>query len=240
MKKTMTAALLILLLSTNANAAIMGITNNFIIATSPDTKESIAAIPGVCEKYAVYINGDTDEIYNITGCGPATFSKVWPLSIGDVTGLTTALAGKFDAPAGTTSQYVRGDGSLATLPSAGSRTFNYPSRALNSCYQISSSKDADFHYKVDVSSGAVLSGTITGTVTATSYTNSGCTTGAQVVADGQASQGAALGLLSVSQIASVSIDGTEAANHWLKITTANTTGAPSFAIRSVQSEVIQP
>lgn len=172
----------------------------------------------------------------------------------------TAIAGKFDQPTGTTAQYLRGDGSPATFVtdaraafSAGSginissgvislnsRTFNYPSRALNSCFQISSTNNADFHYKVDVSSGAVLSGTVTGTVTATSYTNSGCTTGAQVVSDGTASQGAALGLLSVSQIAPVGIDGTLPGGLWMKITTANTAGTPSFAIRAVQAEVILP
>lgn len=39
-----------------------------------------------------------------------------------VSGLTAALAGKFNTPAGTTAQYVRGDGSLATLPSPGTGT----------------------------------------------------------------------------------------------------------------------
>lgn len=136
---------------------------------------------------------------------------------------------------------ARGRVTAASNGSAGgSRTFNYPSRALNSCFQISSTKDADFHYKVDVSSGGVLSSTVTGTVTATSYTNSGCTTGAQAIADGQASQGAALGLLSVSQVASVALDGTLPAGKWVKITTANTVGTPTFAIRAVQSEVILP
>lgn len=141
---------------------------------------------------------------------------------------------------GTTSQYVRGDGSLATLPSVSARTFNYPSRTLNSCFQISSTKDADFHYKVDVASGTLLSGTVTGTITATSYTNSGCTTDAQIVADGAPSQGAALGVLSVSQIVPVGIDGTLPAGKWIKLTTANTVGTPTFSIRTAQSEVIQP
>lgn len=36
--------------------------------------------------------------------------------IADVTGLQTALDNKYNQPAGTTSQYVRGDGSLATFP----------------------------------------------------------------------------------------------------------------------------
>lgn len=154
--------------------------------------------------------------------------------------LSSGLAGKYNTPAGTTSQYVRGDGSLATLPTVGSRSWASPSRALASCFQIDSAKDADFHYKVDVASGTLLSGTVTGTVTVTSYTNSGCTTGAQVEADGQASQGAALGILSVSQVASVSLDGTLKGGKWVQITTANTSGTPTFTIRAAQREVTQP
>lgn len=123
----------------------------------------------------------------------------------------------------------------------GSRTFNYPSRALNSCFQISSIKDADFHYKVDVTNGLSLVTGAQGTVTATSYTNSGCTTGAQAIADGTSSQTGTLVVgLALNQTASVSLDGTLPTGKWIKITTANTIGTPSFAIRAVQSEVIQP
>jgi hypothetical protein len=38
--------------------------------------------------------------------------------VAQVTGLQTALDGKLAVPTGTTAQYVRGDGSLATLPLA--------------------------------------------------------------------------------------------------------------------------
>lgn len=124
---------------------------------------------------------------------------------------------------------------------SGSRTFNYTSRALNSCYQISSTKDADFHYKVDVTGSLSLTAGTTGTVTATTYTNSGCTTGAQAVADGASAQSGTLIVgLGITQVASISLDGTVPAGKWLKITTANTVGTPTFAIRAVQSEVIQP
>lgn len=142
---------------------------------------------------------------------------------------------------GTTSQYVRGDGTLSTFPVADSRTFNYPSRTLNSCFQISSTKDADFHYKVDVTGSLNLTAGTTGTVTATSYTNSGCTIGAQAVADGVSAQSGTLIVgLGITQAMSVGIDGTLPTGKWIKLTTANTVGTPTFAIRAVQSEVIQP
>lgn len=148
---------------------------------------------------------------------------------------------KLDKQSGSSSQYIGGDNTLHTLPSAGTRTFNYPSRALNSCYQISSSKDADFHYKVDVTNGLSLTTGAQGTVTATSYTNSSCTTGAQAIADGTASQTGTLVVgLALNQISSVSLDGTLPSGKWVKITTANTVGTPSFAIRAVQSEILEP
>lgn len=46
--------------------------------------------------------------------------------ISDVTGLSSALSAKFDSPSGTTSQYVRGDGSLATFPTNLSAFTNGP------------------------------------------------------------------------------------------------------------------
>lgn len=123
----------------------------------------------------------------------------------------------------------------------GSRTFNYPSRALNSCFQISSTKDSDFHYKVDVTNALSLTTGAQGTVTATSYTNSGCTTGTQAIADGTSSQTGTLVVgLALNQTASISLDGTLPSGKWIKITTANTVGTPSFTIRAVQSEVIYP
>lgn len=76
--------------------------------------------------------------------------------------LTTGLAGKFNTPTGTTAQYVRGDGTLATLPASGSGTVT------------------------SIIAGTGLSGgtiTTTGTIslpnTGTSGTYSGVTTDAQ-------------------------------------------------------------
>lgn len=143
--------------------------------------------------------------------------------------------------------YIFGTGSITfdakgratSATSASARTFNYPSRTLNTCYQISSTQDADFHYKVDVTSSLSLTSGATGTVTMTSYTNSGCTTGAQVIADGQSGQSGSLVIgLNISQVQSVPLDGTAPANRWVKITTANTSGTPSFSIRSTQSEIL--
>lgn len=136
---------------------------------------------------------------------------------------------------------AKGRVTAASNGGAGSRTFNYPSRTLNSCFQISSTKDADFHYKVDVSTGLSLTTGAQGTVTATSYTNSGCTTGAQAISDGTASQTGTLVIgLGINQTVSLGLDGSLPSGKWLKLTTANTVGTPTFSIRAVQAETLQP
>lgn len=49
-------------------------------------------------------------------------SSLTGLTQSQISGLTTALGNKFNNPAGTTGQYIRGDGSLATFPSIPSGT----------------------------------------------------------------------------------------------------------------------
>lgn len=136
---------------------------------------------------------------------------------------------KLDKQSGTSGQYIGGDNALHTLPST-SATFNYPTRALNTCFQISSTKDARFGYGVDVNAPLALG---SGTATITSYTNSGCTTGAQVLRD------STVGGLGVGATTSIQLDGTLQANRWAKITTASTGLGVTLSIRAAQAEVIQ-
>ena len=63
-------------------------------------------------------------VKSVNGVLPNSTGNV-SLAISDIPGLVAALAGKFDIPSGTTLQYVRGDGSLATLP-----TYNIGSGVL--------------------------------------------------------------------------------------------------------------
>lgn len=95
---------------------------------------------------------------SLNGKASSTHSHV----ISDVTGLQAALDGKFATPTGTTAQYVRGNGTLATLPVAAAKVFNNGvSRSLNSNYTISSTRDASVSYSINASwtLNALLSGT---------------------------------------------------------------------------------
>lgn len=248
MKKLFIALTILLFSSISANAASCSSQWTWSVGACPDYSDNASDLLNIVPQNAndgtynyVRISQETVAAAGLTECvvgGDVDLPCLVAVSIQEMKGLNT---NKFTIPTGTTSQYVRGDGTLATLPGAGSRTFNYPSRALNSCFQISSTKDSDFHYKVDVSGSLNLTSGTTGTVTATSYTNSGCSTGSQVVADGASAQSGTLVVgLGITQAASVSIDGMLPGGKWIKLTTANTVGTPTFSIRATQSEVIQP
>jgi nitrogen fixation protein len=69
----------------------------------------------------VYVTQDVSPVYiNVSYSSGSSGAAVWGGITGTLsnqTDLQTALDGKFDDPTGTTSQYLRGDGSLATFPS---------------------------------------------------------------------------------------------------------------------------
>lgn len=125
---------------------------------------------------------------------------------------------------------AKGRVTAASNGSAGTRTFNYPSRSLTSCFQVSSSQDTDVNYSVDVTAALTLGG---GTGVLTSYTNSGCSTGAQTLINGAVS-GVALGGTSSILLHAIAKAGT-----WLKVT-ATATGGGTAAIDGVQAETLLP
>lgn len=239
MKSKYALALMSLFFAQPSYAAISQISPMWTVS-SPDDQDNFLGI--FCQTNDMVENLDNNNIYRQHSCSTTPHNDLFMTAFVR-TLLVQTSAADFSSTlyTGSSSQCVRGDGSIGACPSSGSRTFNYPSRALNSCYQISATKDADFHYNVDVATGLSLTSGAQGTVTATSYTNSSCTTGAQAVSDGTASQtGTLIVGLGINQAISIGINGTLPAGKWIKITTANTVGTPTFTMRTVQSEVVQP
>lgn len=158
-------------------------------------------------------------------------------SIGDVTGLTAALATKFNTPSGTAAQYVRGDGSLQAFPA------NLPfapvvvtaARALNTGFQVSTTSWVFANYSVDIATVVNLVGGQVGTVFLEYADNNTFTTNLVEVArfvNGQT--GTLVVGLTLNQTNTGTLTGYIPPNKWVRIRTANTTGTPTFNIRSGQ------
>lgn len=88
-----------------------------------------------------------------------------------ITGLVSALAAKFDIPTGNTSQYIRGDGTLANLPTPSPLSFNntashsfVSTAAAANGFQLSSTRNTSVFYSVNISTTATIGGSSDGYV----------------------------------------------------------------------------
>lgn len=168
-----------------------------------------------------------------------TTLDVGSINQSQVSGLTSALAGKYNTPTGTTSQYVRGDGSLGTTPTPVSRSFSYTTRSLNTCFQVSSSRDAQVSYSVDISTALSLTTGQQGTVYLRIYTNSACTTGTQEIVRFQNGQTGTLTIgLALTQNVTSNLVGVIPAGAWVQLVTENNVGTPTFTARPGQEVLL--
>jgi hypothetical protein len=92
----------------------------------------------------VYVTQDVSPVYiNVSYSGGGSGgAAVWGGITGTLsnqTDLQTALDGKFDDPTGTTSQYLRGDGSLATFPAIPSGTVTSVGLTMPSAFSVANS-----------------------------------------------------------------------------------------------------
>lgn len=115
------------------------------------------------------------------------------------------------------------------------RSFAHQTRDLNTCYQISSTRDALVSYAVEVTAVSTLSAGQLGTVFLETFTDSGCTTGTQEIMRGISGLSQGLGLtVTLTNSGTVTLHGVVAAGLYVKQRTENTTGTPSFAARPGQ------
>lgn len=154
-----------------------------------------------------------------------------PIGLTGAAGATGATGPAF-TPGGTTAQYVRGDGSLATTPV---RSFAYPTRALNTCFQASSTRDTQVIYNSEISSSLTVIGGQRGTLFLQTYTDSACTLGVQEIM--RSTNGNTSGLaVAVGSVATstLSVTGIVPAGLWIKLNTVNDTATPTFTARPGQ------
>jgi hypothetical protein len=222
--------------------------------------------------------------------------------------LSSGLATKFNTPTGTTSQYVRGDGSLGTTPvvptnvsaftndsgyitgvtasqinsaigytpydasnpsgyvnqagarasvsltttGSGAATYNsstgvlnipapvtrsytYPTRALNTAFQISATREAMVSYSVDITVAALLLAGTSGRVYLEYADNSTMTTNLITVGSTANSIG---GVLNVNNLATANLAGLIPAGKFVRLRTANVSGTPTFTFQSAQEVIL--
>jgi len=118
------------------------------------------------------------------------------------------------------------------------RSFATPTRTLNSCFQVSATRDALVSYAVDVTTTVTLGGTPEGAVFLRTYTNSACNTGQIGVISGSNGQPTTLTVSVGQQVkGSVNLYGVVPAGTWARLETSNVSGTPTFSIRAEQQEV---
>lgn len=129
-------------------------------------------------------------------------------------------------------QGVKGDtGPAATIPAA---VYSYPTPALNTAVQLSTTRDADVSYNVDVAITSLLVAT-TGTVYLEYADNAAMTTNLVTVASGLNSVG---GVLNITNTATVALVGRIPAGKYRRIRTQVVSGSPTFTARPGQEVLL--
>lgn len=159
-------------------------------------------------------------------------------------GWTTTFDGSYPS--------LTGRPSLATVATTGSyddlvdkpsppagRVFSYPSRPLNTCFQVSASRDAAVSYAVDVQTSLSLAAGQQGTVYLELFAASGCAGGAQEVNRFTNGQTGALTIgLSLVQNVTGTLAGVVPAGGFVRLRTENNTGSPTFSARAAQEVLL--
>lgn len=112
---------------------------------------------------------------------------------------------------------------------------SYSNRSLNSCFQVSTSKDAFVAYSVDVDTAISLGGGANGQVALRTYSDSGCTTDGHTIQQGKAGlTGTVVIGLAVNNPSSVSLGGVITRGRYAKLETTNLTGTPTYTVQATQ------
>ena len=113
-----------------------------------------------------------------------------------------------------------------------SRSFSYPTRSLNTCFQVSSTRDAQVTYAVDIQTNITLTTGQQGTVYLRTYNNSGCTTGTQELQRFVNGQTGTLTIgLALTQNVTAALSGIIPGGAFVQLVTENNTGTPTFTAR---------
>lgn len=200
-------------------SSLTGIPSTFTPAAHNQAWSTITSTPTTLDGYGI-----TDGVRSIsagTGLSGGTITGSGTISLpntgtaGTYSGVTTDAQGRITA--GTV------------------RSFTYQTRSLNTCFQVSSTRDALATYAVDISTTLSLAGGTVGTVYLRIYSNNTCTTGEQEISRFVNGNTGTLTIgLNISQNVTGTLTGVIPAGSWAQLVTENTTGTPGFTSRPGQ------
>lgn len=113
------------------------------------------------------------------------------------------------------------------------------SRSLNTVFQISSTKDCEVRYSIDITCNLSLTGGTSGTVILEMATNSDFTENVQILNQFTNSNTGALTIgLSLSQTNTACLTGYIPAGNYVRIRTSNISGSPVFTYQTGQEVLL--
>lgn len=116
-----------------------------------------------------------------------------------------------------------------------SATVSYTNRSLNTCFQVSTTKDAFVAYSVDVDTSISLAGGANGQVALRTYSDSSCTTDGQTIQRGKAGlTGTVVIGLAMNNPSTVSLGGIITRGRYGKLETSNLVGTPTYTMVATQ------
>lgn len=251
MKKTLIAGVLLLV----ATAALALDPRSVLIYQAHESGDyyigRLLASPSA-DSFILYDKASEQPLYGLVGSGLSwngtTLSSTG--GVGTVTSVTcgTGLSGGVVTTSGTCS--LPSVGTAATysgvttdtqgrITAGSTRSFSYTTRALNTCFQVSSTRDAQVNYAVDIATSLSLTTGAQGTVYLRIYTNSGCTTGTQEVIRGTNGQTGTLTIgLALSQPVTAHLSGILPAGAFAQLVTELNVGTPTFTARPGQEVLL--
>lgn len=132
-------------------------------------------------------------------------------------------------------------GTITTSGTIGlvARSFGYQTRALNTCFQVSSTRDALVSYSVDIATSLSLTAGQQGTVYLRIYSDAGCSTGTQELTRFVNGQTGTLTIgLALTQNVTGTLTGIVPAGAYVQLVTQNNTGTPTFTARPGQEVLL--
>lgn len=189
--------------------------------------------------YFIPPNETSDYIFMYRGTGIPSTNPLKMTAIGS--GLSwdgTTLTASGTAQVNSDWNAVSGVAQILNKPTL-TKSFAYTTKALNTCFQVSSTRDAYVNYAVDISTSLSLTTGQQGTVYLELFNNSGCTTGTQEVTRFVNGQTGTLTIgLALTQNVTGSLHGFIPAASYAKLRTENNTGTPTFTSRPGQEVLV--